>query len=234
MTWVLLHLFFLCLRAYYQTLQFPRPCLHQPNTQLTVIHHIKFSVLIVMKTLYFLWCSKRVRELQAWSWICTIYVFLTIFPSPLRNLALAGALLLLLAESRSEQKSLFAGVPSIGGNTPKTYLQLTGRVLLAVMFATLIKLKISFVYILQDVAGTILMALVAVGYKTKLASLVLVLLLTIINIYLNPWWMYHSQSPLRDFLKYDFFQTTSVIGGLLLVVALGPGGVSVDDYKKKW
>ena len=102
------------------------------------------------------------------------------------------------------------------------------------MFATLIKFRFSFVYILQDVLGTILMVLVAVGYKTKLASLVLVLLLTIINIYMNPWWMYHSGSPLRDFLKYDFFQTTSVIGGLLLVVALGPGGVSVDDYKKKW
>ena len=97
----------------------------------------------------------------------------------------------------------------MGGNTPKTYLQLTGRVLLGFMFATLIKLRFSFVYILQDVLGTILMVLVAVGYKTKLASL-------------------------RDFLKYDFFQTTSVIGGLLLVVALGPGGVSVDDYKKKW
>lgn len=151
-----------------------------------------------------------------------------------RNLALAGALLLLLAESRSEQKSLFAGVPSMGGNTPKTYLQLTGRVLLGFMFATLIKFRFSFVYVLQDVLGTILMVLVAVGYKTKLASLVLVLLLTIINVYMNPWWMYHSQSPLRDFLKYDFFQTTSVIGGLLLVVALGPGGVSVDDYKKKW
>ncbi|RMX39231.1 hypothetical protein pdam_00016196 [Pocillopora damicornis] len=162
------------------------------------------------------------------------YSILWDFKFLLRNLALAGALLLLLAESRSEQKSLFAGVPTMGGNTPKTYLQLTGRVLLGFMFATLIKLRFSFVYILQDVFGTILMVLVAVGYKTKLASLVLVLLLAIINVYLNPWWMYHSQSPLRDFLKYDFFQTTSVIGGLLLVVALGPGGVSVDDYKKKW
>jgi hypothetical protein len=32
----------------------------------------------------------------------------------LRNLALIGALLLVLAESRVEGKSLFAGVPSLG------------------------------------------------------------------------------------------------------------------------
>merc|ERR1712013_302672 len=37
-----------------------------------------------------------------------------------RNLALIGALLLVLAESRVEGKSLFAGVPSLGENKPTT------------------------------------------------------------------------------------------------------------------
>lgn len=61
-----------------------------------------------------------------------------------RNLALIGALLLVLAESRGEAKSLLAGLPSLGENKPKNYLQLTGRILLAFMFITLIRFELSF------------------------------------------------------------------------------------------
>ncbi|CAG9808287.1 unnamed protein product [Chironomus riparius] len=151
----------------------------------------------------------------------------------LRNLALIGALLLVLAESRNEARSLFAGVPSLGDNKPKSFMQLAGRILLAFMFITLIRFELSFMQIVQDIVGSILMVLVVVGYKTKLSALILVALLTVLNLYHNCWWTIPSYKPLRDFLKYDFFQTLSVIGGLLMIVNLGPGGVSMDEHKKK-
>ncbi|KAG4075590.1 hypothetical protein HA402_003415 [Bradysia odoriphaga] len=152
----------------------------------------------------------------------------------LRNLALIGALLLVLAESRVEGRSLFAGVPSLGENKPKNVMQLAGRCLLVFMFITLIRFELSFLQIVQDIVGSILMVLVTIGYKTKLAALTLVLLLTVLNLYHNAWWTIPAYKPLRDFLKYDFFQTLSVIGGLLMIVSLGPGGVSMDEHKKKW
>lgn len=151
-----------------------------------------------------------------------------------RNLSLVGALLLLIAESRVEGKSLFAGIPTLGENKPKNYLQLTGRILLVFMFITVLKLELSFIQVIQNIVASALMVLVTVGFKTKLSALVLVLWLTCVNFYSNAWWTLPSYKPMRDFLKYDFFQTMSVIGGLLMVVYLGPGGVSMDEHKKKW
>merc|ERR1711988_890345 len=149
-----------------------------------------------------------------------------------RNLALIGALLLVLAESRVEGKSLFAGVPSLGENKPKEMMQLIGRILLVFMFVTLLRFDTSPMQILQNVVGSILMILVTVGYKTKLSAFVLTLWLFVLNVYFNAFWTIDYRKPMRDFLKYDFFQTLSVIGGLLMVISLGPGGVSMDEHKK--
>merc|ERR1712029_229373 len=134
-----------------------------------------------------------------------------------RNLALIGALLLVSAESRVEGKSLFAGVPSLGENKPKMYLQLAGRILLVFMFLTLLRFEMSAMQIIQNLVGSLLMVLVTIGYKTKLSALVLVTWLNILNFYFNAWWTIPAYKPMRDFLKYDFFQTLSVIGGLLML-----------------
>lgn len=151
----------------------------------------------------------------------------------MRNLALGGGLLLLMAESRSEGKTMFAGVPTMGTNSPRQYMQLGGRVLLVLMFMTLLHFSFNALMIFQDIVGTTLIILVAVGFKTKLAALTLVIWLFVLNVIQNPFWSV-SAYAVHDFLKYDFFQTMSVIGGLLLVVSLGPGGVSMDEHKKKW
>jgi ER-derived vesicles protein len=152
----------------------------------------------------------------------------------LRNLSLAGGLLLLLVESKPDAKSLFAGVPTLGDNKPKNYMQFAGRILVIVMFLTLLRLDFSIMHVFVNFFGTALIILVAVGYKTKLSAFTLVCILAVINVIANPFWTIESNRPLHDFLKYDFFQTMSVIGGLMFVVALGPGGVSLDEHKKKW
>lgn len=93
-------------------------------------------------------------------------------------MSLCGALLLLLAESRVEGRSMFAGVPTWGDNKPKTYMQLLGRILVVFMFATVLHLETHPLNILQNIVAITLMGAVTIGFKAKLSSLVLVLWLT--------------------------------------------------------
>ncbi|XP_074055737.1 surfeit locus protein 4-like [Macrotis lagotis] len=152
----------------------------------------------------------------------------------MRNAALGGGLLFLLAESRAEGKSMFAGVPILDCTSPHQYIQLGGRILLLFMFISLLHFDVSMFTIFQDVFNMVLIIPVAIGFKTKLAALILVIWLLLINLLENPFWTIPTNRPLHDFMKYDFFHNLSVMGGLLLVVALGPGGISMDKHKKKW
>lgn len=46
-----------------------------------------------------------------------------------------------------------------------------------------------------------------------------------------PFWSVHDR--LVDFYKYYFFQTLSVMGGMMLLALHGPGGISLDKGAKK-
>lgn len=162
------------------------------------------------------------------------YSILWDFKFLLRNMSLCGALLLILAESRAEARTMFAGIPSLGENKPKVYMQATGRILVVFMFVTVFHFDFHPLALLQNLVALALIVLVTIGYKTKLSALALVFWLTVLNLYTNAFWTIDSHRPMHDFLKYDFFQTLSVIGGLLMIVLLGPGGLSIDNHKKDW
>lgn len=123
------------------------------------------------------------------------------------------------------------------------------------MFGTLMHFD-SSVRIIFEIICSLLLVCVTVGFKTKPAALLLVVTLMLLNLTFNHFWTKPFHSPTYDFMKcvcgwelglcpsptnstfppnrrYDFFQTMSVVGGLLMVVALGPGGLSADAAKKR-
>ena len=183
----------------------------------------RVKVCIAFWILFFIVILQTIAYIDLWG---MLFLF--------RNLSLIGGLLLVLAESLVEDKSIFAGVPSLGENKTKMYLQFAGRILLLFMFETLLRFEVSTKEIIQNLVGSLLMVLVTVGYKTKLSALVLFTWLNIFNFYFNAWWTISDDNSMRSGLKYNFFQTLSVIGGLLMVVSLGAGGLSMDERKKKW
>jgi uncharacterized membrane protein YphA (DoxX/SURF4 family) len=157
----------------------------------------------------------------------------------LRNLSVTGGLLLCMSESilrkRSKNNTLFATLPQISESEKHKYFQLAGRVLLVLLFIgfifngewNLLRMVVSFV-------GLAACAMVVVGFRAKWSATFLVSLLCIVNMLVNNWWSVHHSNYKRDFLRYDFFQCLSIMGGLLLLVSIGPGGLSYDEKKKEF
>ncbi len=91
--------------------------------------------------------------------------------------------------------------------------------------------------------------MVVVGFKAKFSAIMLVLILSIFNLYVNNWWTLtrasSSQGLCEIRLLPDSFHCVSdqrsdcaqlwltiASGGLLLLVNMGPGQFSVDEKKK--
>ncbi|KAF9366421.1 hypothetical protein BGX34_003042 [Mortierella sp. NVP85] len=151
----------------------------------------------------------------------------------LRNLSVIGGLLMVASDSFTRRRQLFAGLPSITENDKRTYLQLAGRVLLIFLFiGFVLQGTWSVARAVGAVFGLIACVMIAVGFKAKLSAMFLVLFLSVFNIVVNNFWSTDHAYLQKDFIKYDFFQTLSIMGGLLLLVSIGPGGMSVDEKKK--
>ncbi|KAK3831559.1 MAG: SURF4 family-domain-containing protein [Linnemannia gamsii] len=151
----------------------------------------------------------------------------------LRNLSVIGGLLMVVSDSIDKRRQLFAGLPSVTESNKRTYFQLAGRVLLIFLFVGFILHgSWSLTRFIGAIIGFGACVMVAVGFKAKWSAMFLVLFLSVFNIVVNNWWSVENSSAHKDFLKYDFFQTLSIMGGLLLLVTLGPGGMSMDEKKK--
>ncbi|KAL1923735.1 uncharacterized protein VTP21DRAFT_8715 [Calcarisporiella thermophila] len=153
----------------------------------------------------------------------------------LRNISVIGGLLMVLSDSLSRRRRMFAALPSLSETDRRKYFQLAGRVFLIFLFFGFV-FNGEFTILRMAIVSVSLIAcvMVVVGFKARYSAMFLVLFLSIFNVLINNWWSLHHTHPERDFLKYDFFQTLSIVGGLMLLVNVGPGGISLDAMKKEF
>ncbi|KAI8376172.1 SURF4 family-domain-containing protein [Radiomyces spectabilis] len=155
----------------------------------------------------------------------------------IRNLSVTGGLLMCLSESllRRRSKNVFAALPQLSESERHKYFQLAGRIMLVLLFlAFVINGEWS---LLRGAASLISLAaclMIIVGFRAKWSATLLVTCLCVMNVLVNNWWSVHHSYSTRDFLKYDFFQTLSIMGGFLLLISIGPGGLSYDEKKKEF
>ncbi|KAL2221105.1 putative cargo transport protein [Thermoascus aurantiacus ATCC 26904] len=151
----------------------------------------------------------------------------------LRNLSVIGGLLMVLSDSWVRKRFVPAGLPQIDEKDRKMYVQLAGRVLLIFLFIGFVfSGEWSFWRILVSFFGFVACVMVVVGFKAKWSAVLLVVILSVFNVLVNNFWTLHPHHPQKDFAKYDFFQILSIVGGLVLLVNMGPGQLSVDEKKK--
>lgn len=184
------------------------------------------------------------------------YGILFYFSFMMRNLSLIGGVLLLFVESveherktsgRGSNSILFRGLPMLTDSESEksTYISLIGRILLIFLFGSLMYNSTSnesSAYSLFGVVfrglyfvfGSIACLMVAVGFKARYSAMLLVAVLCVFNMFINQWWKHGHDSPERDFLRYDFFQTLSIIGGFMLLLNSGPGEMSFDKKRKEF
>jgi uncharacterized membrane protein YphA (DoxX/SURF4 family) len=107
----------------------------------------------------------------------------------LRNLSVAGGLIMVLSDSWVRKKFAPAGLPSLDEKDRKMYFQLAGRVLLIFLFVGFVFAgDWSFWRVVVIIIGAVACVMVVVGFKAKWSAIVLVMILSIFNLLVNNFW----------------------------------------------
>lgn len=174
--------------------------------------------------------------------LCSVVVFQgmfygLIFDSQflLRNLSVVGGLILAYSDTlvRDKRRLSMPGLPMLNNQDNKKYFLLAGRLLLIFLFLGFVfSSTLSFTRFFIILFGIVACGFIVVGYKTKASAAVMTVMLFTHNVIVNQFWKYLTFNANRDFLKYEFFQTLSIVGGLLIIVNAGAGELSFDEKKK--
>jgi uncharacterized membrane protein YphA (DoxX/SURF4 family) len=106
----------------------------------------------------------------------------------LRNLSVMGGLLMVLSDSWVRRR-VFAGLPQMDEKDRKMYVQLMGRILLVFLFIGFVFTgSWSFWRVLVSLFGFVACVMVVVGFKAKLSAVMLVVLLSVFNLFVNNFW----------------------------------------------
>jgi len=159
-----------------------------------------------------------------------------------RSITLAGGLLMFLwSVNDRQQRGQYLGMLQGGAADARAdKLQLSGRMLMAILFFfqslfsehgglhAVIRNPSAFA-VISSLLLLGLSLLVCIGYKTVQSAAALAAVLTIWNMLMHPFWSEKGWEA--DLHRYYFFQTLSIIGGLVLLAVHGPGGLSIDSKK---
>ena len=155
---------------------------------------------------------------------------------------IGGLLLLVWSEKDHQRRREDTGLPQDLSDVSSDRLQLVGRLLLTFLFFFQalysekgglhnIFVRPSFFLVLSGVLLLGLSALICVGFHTEWSALLLCAVLFVSNFFMYPYWSMHQH--VQDYYRYYFYQTLSIIGGLMLLALHGPGGISIDKGNKK-
>lgn len=150
----------------------------------------------------------------------------------MRLLSISGGLCMLIAHDMYQQQretGYFAGLPGLMEPSKLTvYLQTAGRVLLAFQAIGMFNYGWVMGFLMLLPAGLVLL-----GFKTRYAGLFLGLVLFVESTLSTVFgFLFGSIESYRvDSAVYFMCQDLSILGGVLLLASLGPGGISLDGKK---